>query len=151
MLFLPATITFLVSDPVFNSLYDMSSEADTHSQDITGELQLPPGSASSSCDTQPAQVTQPPVKMTDLLLQGSGAKSAQKHGGTGVDEFMQEIPIQKKRARSARRRLCELPPKFKQTMGRANILWARGEIEEAKAICMELIRLGKLLASCIHQ
>lgn len=145
VLFLPAAITFLVTDPVFNSLYNMSSEADTHNQDATGEIQPPTGSPSGSCDAQPTQVAQPTVRMTDLLLQGSAAKSAQKHGGTGVDEFMQEIPIQKKRARSARRRLCELPPKFKQTMGRANILWARGEIEDAKAICMELIRQGKTL------
>lgn len=134
-------ITFVIPDSVFDALSEMSVDANASStQESTDQTELPVDDANAS-DPNSAQILQTPVKMTDLLLQKSGAKSAQKHGGTGVDEFMQEIPAtQRRRARAKRRRLCELPPKLKQTMGRANILWARGEIEQAKAICMELIR-----------
>ena len=137
-------ITFVVPDSIFDALSEISIDANASStQESTDQTELPADDANAS-DPHSAQILQTTVKMTDLLLQKSGAKSAQKHGGTGVDEFMQEIPAtQRRRARAKRRRLCELPPKLKQTMGRANILWARGEIEQAKAICMELIRQGE--------
>ena len=141
--FLAEMITFLVSAPVFRTLSGMGSEVDA--QDNAVEQH--PSTSSKSNDShnsQPIKTSQSPVKMTDLLLQGSGAKSAKKHGGTGVDEFMKEIPIHK-RQRTKRRRLCELPQKLKQTMGHANILWARGEVEKAKTLFMELIRQGKLI------
>ena len=117
------------------------------SEPNTNQPTVEPFPTTSSANSDPSNVqavktSQPPVRLTDLLLQGSAAKSARKHGGTGVDEFMQEIPMQR-RKRVGRRRLCELPPKYKQIMGHANILWARGEIEQAKGVCMELIRQGK--------
>ena len=106
-----------------------------------GSVLLPPS------HSQPTTNSQLPLKMTDLLLQGSAADSAKKHGGTGVDEFMKAIPMSKKR-RTPRRKISELPPKFKQVMGQANILWARGDIDQAKGICMELIRQGTWSDSC---
>lgn len=134
----------MVPDTVFDALSEIGVNANASTAvESTDQMELPIDDANST-DPHSAQIFQTPVKMTDLLLQKSGAKSAQKHGGTGVDEFMQEIPAtQRRRARGKRRRLCELPPKLKQTMGRANILWARGEIEQSKAICMELIRQGE--------
>ena len=137
-------ITFLVPDTVFDALSEMPV-TNTSSQESIDQLTLPSEDTSMDPgDSHSAQTSQPSIRMTDLLLRGSGAKSAQKHGGTGVDEFMQEIPAtQRRRTKSKRRKRFELPPKLKQTMGRANILWARGEIEEAKAVCMELIRQGE--------
>lgn len=129
----------MISDQVYDTLSVIGKEENTSSQDIEAT-----GSTSSGPSDKASQL---PIRLTDLLLEGSAAKSVQKHGGTGVDEFMREIPIQRRRARGKRRRQFELPAKYKQTMGHANILWARGEIEEAKAICMELIRQGKLIAS----
>ena len=138
-------ITVLVSDPIFARLAEIgnvdSAEAGIS---ISEELQYPTTDSDLNTDmlnSEPAKKSQAPVKMTDLLLQRAAAKSAKKHGGTGVDEFMEEIPMQKQR-RVPRRKLFELPLKLKKTMGQANILWARGEIEEAKGICMELIRQG---------
>ncbi|XP_068727355.1 general transcription factor 3C polypeptide 3-like [Montipora capricornis] len=134
-------VTFLVPDTVFDALSEMPV-TNTSSQESIDQVTLPTEDTSMDPgDSHSAQTSQPSIRMTDLLLRGSGAKSAQKHGGTGVDEFMQEIPAtQRRRTKSKRRKRFELPPKLKQTMGRANILWARGEIEEAKAVCMELIR-----------
>ena len=135
-------ITVLVSDPIFAKLAEIGS-VEAPATDVTAEkhqvTESDPDSDLSNLES--VKTSQPPVKMTDLLLQGAAAKSAKKHGGTGVDEFMEEIPVQKRR-KGARRKLYELPHKFKQTMGQANILWARGEIEKAKGICMELIRQG---------
>lgn len=135
-------ITVLVSDPIFAKLAEMGS-VEAGASSVSLEQQQTPDSdlTSDLSNSRPTKNSQSAVKMTDLLLQGAAAKSAKKHGGTGVDEFMEDIPIQKRR-RAGRRKLCELPPKLKQTMGQANILWARGEIEEAKGICMEIIRQG---------
>lgn len=131
-------ITVLVSEPMFAKLAEIgSTEAPT--TDLPGEPHHVPDSDPNECNMESQTASQPSVRMTDLLLQGAAAKSAKKHGGTGVDEFMEEIPVQKRR-RAGRRKLYELPPKLKKTMGQANILWARGEIEKAKGICMELIR-----------
>lgn len=138
----PGIITVLVSDPIFARLAEIGSIDSAEAGTSISEEQLPTTDIDLNSDMSnllPTKKSQAPVKMTDLLLQRSGAKSAKKHGGTGVDEFMEEIPMQKQR-RSTRRKLFELPPKLKQTMGHANILWARGEIEQAKGICMELIR-----------
>ena len=133
-------ITVLVSEPMFAKLAEIgSTEAPT--TDLPGEPHHVPDSDPNDCNLESQMASQPSVRMTDLLLQGAAAKSAKKHGGTGVDEFMEEIPVQKRR-RAGRRKLYELPPKLKKTMGQANILWARGEIEKAKGICMELIRQG---------
>ena len=137
-------ITVLVSDPIFARLAEIGNIESAEAETSISEEQFPTTDSDLNNDMsnlQPTKKSQAPVKMTDLLLQRSGAKSAKKHGGTGVDEFMQEIPMQKQR-RYMRRKLFELPPKLKKTMGHANILWARGEIEEAKGICMELIRQG---------
>ena len=137
-------ITVLVSDPIFARLAEIGNIESAEAETSISEEQFPTAESDLNSDMsnlQPTKKAKAPVKMTDLLLQHSGAKSAKKPGGTGVDEFMEEIPMQKQR-RSARRKLFELPPKLKQTMGHANILWARGEIEQAKGICMELIRQG---------
>ena len=134
-------ITVLVSDPIFAKLAEMGSVEDGVSSVSLEQHQTDSDLTSDLSNSRPTNNSQSAVKMTDLLLQGAAAKSAKKHGGTGVDEFMEEIPLQKRR-RAGRRKLCELPPKLKQTMGQANILWARGEIEEAKGICMEIIRQG---------
>ena len=137
-------MTVLVSDSIFAKLAEIGS-AEAEINGVSEEpqtCQIPDSNINTtSSNSQPAKESRPAVRMTDLLLQGSAAKSAKKHGGTGVDEFMEDIPIQKRR-RAGRRKLSELPPKLKQTMGQANILWARGEIEQAKGICMEIIRQG---------
>ena len=135
-------ITVLVTDPIFAKLAEIGSvDAEAGSVPVEPDQVTDSDQFSDLTTLQPAKKSKPPLRMTDLLLQGSAAKSAKKHGGTGVDEFMEEIPLQKRR-RAGRRKLYELPPKLKQTMGRANILWARGEIEQARGICMELIRQG---------
>ena len=138
-------ITVLVSDPIFARLAEIGNIESAEAETSISEEQLPTADSDLNSDMsnlQPTKKSHAPVKMTDLLLQRSGAKSAKKHGGTGVDEFMEEIPMMQRQRRSTRRKLFELPTKLKQTMGHANILWARGEIEEAKGICMELIRQG---------
>lgn len=137
-------ITVLVSDPIFAKLAEIQNVGSAEAETSISAEQYPTPDGDLNSDlsnAEPTKKSRAPVKMTDLLLQRSAAKSAKKHGGTGVDEFMEEIPIQK-RQRVKRRKLFELPPKLKQTMGQANILWARGEIEQAKGICMELIRQG---------
>lgn len=136
-------ITVVVSDPIFAKLAEIGSVESGASTASVEQNQFPDSGQNRDLLNlvQPTKKSRPAVKMTDLLLQGSAAKSAKKHGGTDVDEFMEEIPLQKKR-RAGRRKLSELPPKLKQTMGQANILWARGEIEQAKGICMEIIRQG---------
>ena len=79
--------------------------------------------------------------MTDLLLRDPVAERTRKHGGMGVDEFMQEIPIHAAR-KTGKRKGYELPQKYRREMGQANIFCARGEYEKAKAMCMEIIRQG---------
>lgn len=143
-LFFLGMITVLVSDPIFARLAEIGNVDSSEAGNSILEEQFPTTSGDLNADMsnlEPTKKSQAPVKMTDLLLQRAAARSAKKHGGTGVDEFMADIPLQKQR-RIARRRTFELPTKLKQTMGHANILWARGEIEEAKGICMELIRQG---------
>ena len=137
-------MVIVVSDPMFTQLSEIGSQLDTSS--ATGpplqDTGIPSSEALSQLQPATSSQLQTPVRMTDLLLQGSAAKSAQKHGGTGVDEFMQEIPLQKRR-KPGRRKMCELPAKHKHAMGHVNMLWARGEIERAKEICMDLVRQGK--------
>lgn len=134
------TITVLVSEPMFAKLAEIGSTVEPTTGLPSEQHQVLDGAPDKGLPNMQLQTaSQPSVRMTDLLLQGAAAKSAKKHGGTGVDEFMEEIPVQKRR-RAGRRKLYELPPKLKKTMGQANILWARGEIEKAKGICMELIR-----------
>lgn len=142
--FFLGTITVLVSDPIFARLAEIGNVDSAEAGTSISEEQFPTTDSDLNNDmsnVESAKKSRAPVKMTDLLLQRAAAKSAKKHGGTGVDEFMEEIPMQKQR-RIARRKLFELPQRLKQTMGQANILWARGEIEQAKGICMELIRQG---------
>jgi len=140
----PGIITLLVSDPIFARLAEIGNVGSAEAETSVPESEQHGPTMDSDLNTEmsnsePTKKSRAPLKMTDLLLQRSAAKSAKKHGGTGVDEFMEEIPMQKQR-RGTRRKLYELPPKLKQTMGQANILWARGEIDQAKGICMELIR-----------
>lgn len=142
--FFSETITVLVSEPMFAKLAEIGSTVEPTTGLPSEQHQVLDGAPDKGLPNMQLQTaSQPSVRMTDLLLQGAAAKSAKKHGGTGVDEFMEEIPVQKRR-RAGRRKLYELPPKLKKTMGQANILWARGEIEKAKGICMELIRQGTL-------
>ena len=144
--FFSEIITVLVSDPIFARLAEIGNVGSAEAETSGSESEQHGPTMDSDLNTdmsnsEPTKKSRASFKMTDLLLQRSAAKSAKKHGGTGVDEFMEEIPMQKQR-RSTRRKLYELPPKLKQTMGQANILWARGEIDQAKGICMELIRQG---------
>lgn len=136
-------MVILVSEPIFTQLSKIGSQALALSSATESPVQDSGKPNNISSSLRQTATAQPPIRMTDLLLQGSAAKSAQKPGGTGVDEFMEEIKqLRAPRRRAARRKLCELPAKHKHTMGHVNMLWARGEMEKAKGICMDLIRQG---------
>ncbi|KAJ7323396.1 hypothetical protein OS493_031871 [Desmophyllum pertusum] len=84
-------ITVLVTDPIFAKLAEIGSvDAEAGSVPVEPDQVTDSDQFSDLTTLQPAKKSKPPLRMTDLLLQGSAAKSAKKHGGTGVDEFMEE-------------------------------------------------------------